>query len=411
VLAALGKEYFENVLPDIICNCSHRRASVRDGYLTLFKYFPRSVGISFQNYLPQVLPAILDGLADENESVRDAALGAGHVLVEHYATTSLLLLLPAVEDGIFNDNWRIRQSSVELLGDLLFKVAGTSGKAILEGGSDDEGASTEAQGRAIIEVLGRDKRNEVLAAVFMVRTDVSLPVRQAAVHMWKTVVANTPKTLKEIMPVLMNALISSLASSSPERRQVAGRALGELVQKLGERVLPLISVDYSHFVKRAKRRKYWKKTTSLIKLALFSLDALTIPVFISRDTLFDSFKKRTANVDCGTYRYMHNPIYSPYSPMIWWQGVCIGLSEVMASAGKNQLSTFMDQLIPTIRTALCDSTPEVRKSAALAFSTLYKSAGMQAVDEIVPTLLHALEDSETSNTALDGLKQILRYVM
>lgn len=32
--------------------------------------------------------------------------------------------------------------------------------------------------------------------------------------------ANTPKTLKEIMPVLMNTLITSLASSSSERRQV-----------------------------------------------------------------------------------------------------------------------------------------------------------------------------------------------
>ncbi|KAL0298568.1 UNVERIFIED_CONTAM: protein ILITYHIA, partial [Sesamum radiatum] len=345
VLAALGAQYFEDILPDIIRNCSHPKASVRDGYLTLFKYLPRSLGVQFQNYLQQVLPAILDGLADENESVRDAALSAGHVLVEHYATTSLPLLLPAVEDGIFNDNWRIRQSSVELLGDLLFKVAGTSGKALLEGGSDDEGASTEAQGRAIIEVLGREKRNEVLAALYMVRTDVSITVRQAALHVWKTIVANTPKTLKEIMPVLMNTLITSLASSSSERRQVAGRSLGELVRKLGDRVLPLI-----------------------------------VPILAQG--LSDPNPSRR-------------------------QGVCIGLSEVMATAGKSQLLTFMDELIPTIRTALCDNTPEVRESAGLAFSTLYKSAGMQAIDEIVPTLLHALEDEQTSDTALDGLKQIL----
>nr|GMD91068.1 cationic amino acid transporter 1-like [Ipomoea batatas] len=77
------------------------------------------------------------------------------------------------------------------------QVAGTSGKAHLEGGSDDEGSSTEAHGRAIIiEVLGREKRNEVLAALYLVRTDVSITV--------------------------------------------AGVALGELVRKLGERVLPLI---------------------------------------------------------------------------------------------------------------------------------------------------------------------------
>ncbi|KAK4487622.1 hypothetical protein RD792_005728, partial [Penstemon davidsonii] len=345
VLAALGTEYFEDILPDIIRNCSHSKASVRDGYLTLFKYLPRSLGVKFQKYLQQTLPAILDGLADENESVREAALSSGHVLVEHYATTSLPLLLPAVEDGIFNDNWRIRQSSVELLGDLLFKVAGTSGKALLEGGSDDEGSSTEAHGRAIIEVLGRDKRNEVLAALYMVRTDVSLTVRQAALHVWKTIVANTPKTLKEIMPVLMNTLIASLASSSSERRQVAARSLGELVRKLGERVLPLI-----------------------------------VPIL--SQGLSDPNPSRR-------------------------QGVCIGLSEVMATAGKSQLLTFMDELIPTIRTALCDNTPEVREAAGLAFSTLYKSAGLQAIDEIVPTLLRALEDKQNSDTALDGLKQIL----
>jgi hypothetical protein len=42
--------------------------------------------------------------------------------VDHYANTALVMLLPAVEEGIFNDNWRIRQSSVLLMGKLLFKV-------------------------------------------------------------------------------------------------------------------------------------------------------------------------------------------------------------------------------------------------------------------------------------------------
>jgi len=309
------------------------------------QYLPVALGPVFQDYLLRVLPAILDGLADENESVRDAALSAGHILVEHYATSSLPLLLPAVEEGIFNDNWRIRQSSVELLGDLLFKVAGTSGKVVIDGGSDDEGASTEAQGRAIVNILGAERRNEVLAAVYMVRSDVSLAVRQASLHVWKTVVANTPKTLKEIMPVLMSTLIESLASVSSERRQVAGRSLGELVRKLGERVLPSI-----------------------------------IPILA---------------------KGLEDEVPSTR------QGVCMGLSEVMGSAGKHQLVAYMGDLIPTIRRALCDRVLEVREAGGLAFSTLFKSAGMQAVDEIVPALLHALEDDETSTTALDGLKQIL----
>ena len=71
---------------------------------------------------------MLDGLSAEAEGVRDAALAAGRVAVELYATSALELLLPAVEAGAGNANWRIRQSSIELLGDLLFKVGGKGGK-------------------------------------------------------------------------------------------------------------------------------------------------------------------------------------------------------------------------------------------------------------------------------------------
>ena len=39
----------------------------------------------FQSHLGEVLPAILDGLSDESEGVRDAALAAARALVEVYA--------------------------------------------------------------------------------------------------------------------------------------------------------------------------------------------------------------------------------------------------------------------------------------------------------------------------------------
>ncbi|XP_074353808.1 auxin-induced protein 5NG4-like [Apium graveolens] len=42
---------------------------------------------------------------------------------------------------------------------------GTSGKSLLVDGIDDKGFSTEAHGCAIIEVLGKDKHNEVLATL------------------------------------------------------------------------------------------------------------------------------------------------------------------------------------------------------------------------------------------------------
>lgn len=115
----------------------------------------------------------------------------------------------------------------------------------------------------------------------MGRSDTQLVVRQASLHVWKIVVSNTPRTLREILPTLFSLLLGFLASTCPDKRtvsfsfhlifyqstlfllcllcdglccerchnksfavlawfQIAARTLGDLVRKLGEKILPEI---------------------------------------------------------------------------------------------------------------------------------------------------------------------------
>lgn len=109
---------------------------------------------------------MLQGLSDEAEAVREISLRAGQSIVNQYATTSLAQLLPPLEAGLFDDNWRIRQSALsKLLGDLLAKIIGKT-------------EDTEASNLAVIKGLGREKRDKILAALYIIRQDTSSQVRQ-----------------------------------------------------------------------------------------------------------------------------------------------------------------------------------------------------------------------------------------
>jgi hypothetical protein len=232
VLAGLGTSRLEETLPTILQNVASTKASVREGFMSLFIFLPVCFGNSFASYLNRIIPPILSGLADEVESIRETSLRAGRLLVKNFATKAIDLLLPELERGLADDSYRIRLSSVELVGDLLFNLTGIS--ANTEQDEVEDGA--QQAGASLLEVLGEEKRNKVLSSLYICRCDTSGLVRTAAVNVWKALVAS-PRTLKELIPTLTQLIIRRLGSSNMEQKVIAGNALGELIRKAGDGVL------------------------------------------------------------------------------------------------------------------------------------------------------------------------------
>lgn len=351
VLAGLGTARLEETLPTILQNVESTKASVREGFMSLFIFLPVCFGNSFAAYLGKIIPPILAGLADDVDSIRETALRAGRLLVRNFASRAVDLLLPELERGLADNSWRIRLSSVELVGDLLFNLSGIRAKQDGDGGDDDEAGdedletSTREAGATLREVLGTEKRDKVLAALYISRCDTAVPVRSAAMAVWKALVPS-PRILKELVPMLTQLIVRRLGSANMEHKVIASNALGELIRKAGDGILHAL-----------------------------------LP------TLADSLAT-SADADAK-------------------QGICLALKELIASASPEALEEHETTLLVIVQTALTDGDADVREAAAEAFDSLQHIVGKRAVDHVLPRLLRQLQDPAAAPNALAALLTLL----
>ncbi|BGP21302.1 translational activator of GCN4 [Rhodotorula toruloides] len=352
ILAGLGTDRLEEMLPVILQNTSSPRTYVREGHISLLVFLPVTFGDRFSPYLGKIIQPVLSGLADDSDFVRDASMRAGRMIVANHSTKAIDLLLPELEHGLFDESWRIRQSSVQLIGDLLFRISGISGKISEEDEGDDEAEETAAPGldaakKALIEGLGKERRDRVLAAIYIVRQDAVGVVRQAAIGVWKALVSNTPRTVREILPILMQTIVRILASPALEQRETAARCLADSCRRLGESVLG--------------------EVISILQKAMASQDR----------------RQR--------------------------EGVCLAFTELMANTSKSSLEAHEGTVIAAVRSALVDSDANVRSAASQAFDIAQQVIGPRSIDEIIPTLLDALQTpGSTADAALEALREVMQ---
>lgn len=221
----------------------------------------------------------------------------------------------------------------------------------LDNDDDDVAGSSSRVVSTIRAHIGDELANFVLSSLYIVRSDSSSSVRQIALQVWKSIVSNTPKALREIMSKLVDLLIRKLSSQSSDHQIVAGRSLGDLVRKLGDHVLPLV-IPY-------------------LQQGLRSTDA----------------ELR--------------------------QGVCLGLAEILRAASQKQIETYVDTLVPALQQALCDDSEHVRTLASQAFHALLKVIGNQAIEAVIPSLLERIREeydesqSIHEHSCLLGLQSIV----
>ncbi|KAG7193940.1 translational activator of GCN4 [Scheffersomyces spartinae] len=344
VICGLGINKLEELMPIILQSASSGRNYIRAGFMPLLLFLPVCFGPQFAPYLSKIIPPILAGLADTDEEIRDVALRAGRLIVKNYAKKAVDLLLPELEKGLADSNYRIRLSSVELTGDLLFQITGISGKNEL---LEEQYEFSGEVNKTLVEVLGQDRRDRVLALLFVCRSDVTSIVRNASVDIWKALVANTPKTVKEILPTLTTIIVRKLALEDESQRTIAAQTLGEMVKRVGGNALTQLLPTLEHSIVNSN----------------------------------DDATK---------------------------QGICIALTELIKSSNTDTIVEFQDVFIKIIRVALTEHARGVREAAAGAFEALQDELGKVVIDEIIPSLLVMLEgEGGESSNALSALEEIM----
>jgi len=392
ISACLSAERLDTLLEEIIFTASWSKlpAASKEGAMFLAACLPVALHSSFESMIPSVLPIIIRGLADDSEVVREAAQLAGQSMVFAFGKSSTDLLLPSLLSGMNNGYWRIRTSSVELVGDLMMGLAGVPPvkMGILAGmvlsvqnvedeeAEDDENApeeessedgedgdemevdltpayavSPETVSRVLTETLGEKMKRVILSNIYICRNDVSQKVRVAAMQVWKKCVFNTPKTLRDTLPQTIDIIVESLGGVNEEKRSAASRTLGDLVSKLGDavllEVLPALQRGLSDEDQAVKR---------------------------------------------GSYE---------------------GLEELIRNATKEQIQNFSKQILATLDNAVSDSVEEVRSSSAEIFSLIVRSISMSEVERFINQLVTKVSSSDAEASAqrlhaLDGLQKILQ---
>ena len=256
IIAALGGKYLDQMIPKFLALTKDTRPWIKEGFIGVFVYLPSILENDFERYLKEVIDHVIDTLSDESEVIRSLTLRVLKNLIQKFGGTKTNVLLFPVYEGMTHSNWRKRNSSVILMGEML----------------DILRKLERQQGPFKTDIM-----EKILSSIYILRHDSVEAIRSVANQLWKNFVENTPKKLKIMLGTLIRTLVD-LMIYSEELESICRNCLSQFAGKYGES----LSGEIFDVLANIKKTENVNQIRGVCKVLREMIHSLNISICIAR---------------------------------------------------------------------------------------------------------------------------------
>lgn len=170
----------------------------------------------FVKYLPKLLPIMIQGLSDDVEEVRKISLRNVKICIKLFGRIAPLQLVEPIMEMMYHRDFRVRQSSSVLMYQLVKEL---------------ENDVIKLQPKYVTI----ETKNEILAAMFILKYDIIERVATQAAQIWKNIIENQLKVLKTIIHVLLKQVYELIQNENMELQEMGLNCMRGIVEKFGEK--------------------------------------------------------------------------------------------------------------------------------------------------------------------------------
>ncbi len=127
IASMLGVEFLESVMNVLFEKSRSLNAYMREGYRGILVFLPGCYP-DFVDYLPKLLPLMIEGLSDQADEVRKVSLINVKICIKNYGRLATAQLVTPILTMMFDKDFQVRKSSAVLMYQLIKELENDIGK-------------------------------------------------------------------------------------------------------------------------------------------------------------------------------------------------------------------------------------------------------------------------------------------